>query len=107
MPIYVYKCESCGREAEYFQSLSEAPKTECEACAGKLERVISSTAFHLKGGGWYKDLYSSPGGKSDGKSESKSEGKSESKSEGKSESKPEGKSESKSETPAAKPTKSE
>ena len=95
MPIYVYKCESCGREAEYFQSLSEAPKTECEACAGKLERVISSTAFHLKGGGWYKDLYSSSGSKSDGKTESKTESKSE------------GKSESKTETPAAKPAKSE
>ena len=73
MPIYVYECASCGERFEYTQSLSEAPKTVCEKCSGKLEKVIAPTAFHLKGGGWYKDLYSSKkAGGSSGKDTSSS-----------------------------------
>jgi len=41
------------------QRMSEDRKTVCEECEGALERIISQSAFHLKGGGWYKDLYSS------------------------------------------------
>ena len=59
MPIYVYECEKCHKRAEYLQSMSDPAKTECEQCQGPLQRVITGTAFHLKGGGWYKDLYSS------------------------------------------------
>lgn len=60
MPIYEYKCKACDREFEYQQRMSDPDKTECEACgANALERLISRTAFQLKGGGWYKDLYSS------------------------------------------------
>lgn len=53
------------------QRMSEDPKTECEKCGGKLERLISASAFHLKGGGWYRDLYASPK-KETAKSESSS-----------------------------------
>ncbi|HTM22188.1 MAG TPA: zinc ribbon domain-containing protein [Kofleriaceae bacterium] len=60
MPIYEYQCQQCGGTFEYQQRMSEDPKTVCETCGGKLERLISRTAFTLKGGGWYKDLYSSP-----------------------------------------------
>ena len=60
MPIYEYQCKKCEQVFEYQQRMSEDPKTECEACQGALERIISRSAFHLKGGGWYKDLYSSP-----------------------------------------------
>lgn len=59
MPVYEYKCKKCGREFEYQQRMSDPDKTTCEACSGELERLISRTAFSLKGGGWYKDLYSS------------------------------------------------
>ncbi len=60
MPIYEYKCKACDREFEYQQRMSDPDKTECEACgASALERLISRTAFQLKGSGWYKDLYSS------------------------------------------------
>src|ERR1043165_1729687 len=60
MPIYEYKCNACGKEFEYQQRMSDPEKTECEACGkSALERIISRTAFTLKGGGWYKDLYSS------------------------------------------------
>jgi putative FmdB family regulatory protein len=62
MPIYEYECEACAAHAEYLQSMSEPPKTVCEKCGGKLVRVISPSGFILKGGGWYKDLYSKPPG---------------------------------------------
>ena len=59
MPIYEYQCQSCQKVFEFMQRMSDDPKTECEECKGALERIISQSAFHLKGGGWYKDLYSS------------------------------------------------
>ncbi len=59
MPVYEYQCEACKREFEYQQRMADPEKTVCEACGGKLDRLISRTAFSLKGGGWYKDLYSS------------------------------------------------
>jgi putative FmdB family regulatory protein len=60
MPVYEYQCKKCGREFEYQQRMSDPDKTLCEACGAEaLERIISRTAFTLKGGGWYKDLYSS------------------------------------------------
>jgi putative FmdB family regulatory protein len=98
VPIYVYECSSCGNRFEYTQSISEPPKTVCENCSGRLEKIIVPIAFHLKGGGWYKDLYSSnkasssSGGDGAAKPEGKSETKTESKSEGKTETKKESKS---------------
>ena len=60
MPVYEYECKACGRDFEYQQRMSDPDKTTCEVCGGSLERLISRTAFSLKGGGWYKDLYASP-----------------------------------------------
>jgi putative FmdB family regulatory protein len=60
MPVYEYQCKACNREFEYQQRMSDPDKTTCEACGGTLERLISRTAFALKGSGWYKDLYASP-----------------------------------------------
>ena len=101
MPIYEYACEKCGHEFEREQRITEDPVKTCPSCkAKKVRRLISRTAFVLKGGGWYSDLYSSSkpgaeaGSKSDGdaKSEAKPTTASESKSEpaaaAKSESKP-------------------
>ena len=59
MPVYEYQCKTCHQAFEYQQRMSDPDKTECEACGGALERLISRTAFTLKGGGWYKDLYAS------------------------------------------------
>jgi len=60
MPTYEYKCNACGREFEVQQRMSDPELTDCEVCGKQaLERLISRTAFSLKGGGWYKDLYSS------------------------------------------------
>ena len=62
MPIYEYECESCHKRFEYTQGMNDPKKTLCESCGGALERVISPSRFVLKGGGWYKDLYSKPPG---------------------------------------------
>ncbi len=64
MPIYVYGCKDCGATEEHIQRFSDDPLTECSTCGGRLEKQITSAAFHLKGGGWYKDGYASS--KSDG-----------------------------------------
>jgi putative FmdB family regulatory protein len=59
MPVYEYECKACHKDFEYQQRMSDPDRTVCEACGGELERLISRTAFTLKGSGWYKDLYSS------------------------------------------------
>ncbi|MDX2093274.1 MAG: zinc ribbon domain-containing protein [Kofleriaceae bacterium] len=61
MPTYEYRCNACHRDFEYQQRMSDDDLVKCEVCGeDKLEKLISRTAFQLKGGGWYKDLYSSP-----------------------------------------------
>lgn len=59
MPTYEYRCNGCGKDFEYQQKMADPDLTKCEACGeDKLEKLISWSAFQLKGGGWYKDLYS-------------------------------------------------
>ncbi len=57
MPIYEYECAACGRIEEAIQKFSDRPLTKCSRCSGKLHRLISQSAFHLKGSGWYADGY--------------------------------------------------
>ena len=64
MPIYEYECQKCEEVVEAWQSLSDAPLTTCPNCKGELRKLISASAFHLKGSGWYADGYSSTSGKS-------------------------------------------
>jgi putative FmdB family regulatory protein len=55
MPIYEYRCQSCGHEFEAIQKLSEAPLTTCPACSQEsLRKKVSAAGFRLKGGGWYE-----------------------------------------------------
>ena len=54
MPIYEYRCTSCGHEKEVLQKLSAPPLTECPACGkSTLRKLVSAAGFHLKGSGWY------------------------------------------------------
>lgn len=61
MPIYEYFCQKCEGREEIMQKIGEKAPEFCPKCGTKnsLHKVVSSSAFHLKGGGWYKDLYSS------------------------------------------------
>ncbi len=55
MPIYEYQCQSCGKELEALQKISDAPLEDCPACgAASLQKKVSAVAFRLKGGGWYE-----------------------------------------------------
>ena len=59
MPIYNYKCETCGQEFTEIQRMSDEPVSECpnDDCDGVPERVISRSSFSLKGTGWESDGY--------------------------------------------------
>lgn len=85
MPLYEYKCASCGDVFEVIQKFGDAPLTTHDACGGSVKRLISSPSFQFKGSGWYVNDYGKGGkantGSSSGKSESKSDSKSETKTE--------------------------
>jgi putative FmdB family regulatory protein len=57
MPIYEYECTRCGEVEEAFQRFSDKPLIKCRHCSGKLQKLISQSAFHLKGSGWYVTDY--------------------------------------------------
>lgn len=54
MPIYEYRCASCGYQKEYLQRMSDAPLTNCPECGkGTLNKMVTAAGFQLKGSGWY------------------------------------------------------
>ena len=73
MPIYEYKCDTCGHEFEEMLNFSERDvplntpcpnrifdrnqEPQCFDCDGKVHLKMSLGSFHLKGSGWYKDGY--------------------------------------------------
>lgn len=92
MPIYEYRCQSCGKKFEALQKFSDEPLTVHEECGGKVDRLISTSALQFKGSGWYVNDYAKGSGSKASdttKTETKSDStKTESKSETKSESTP-------------------
>jgi putative FmdB family regulatory protein len=56
MPIYEYACPKCG-EFETTQRITEPPLKKCPTCKSKVQKLISSTSFQLKGSGWYATDY--------------------------------------------------
>ena len=55
MPIYEYKCQSCGHELEKLQRMNDERLKECPDCGkAELHRLVSAAAFRLKGAGWYE-----------------------------------------------------
>lgn len=64
MPIYEYRCASCGFEKEYLQKLSDAPITVCESCSQPtMTKLVSAAGFQLKGSGWYATDFKNGGQK--------------------------------------------
>lgn len=54
MPIYEYRCTSCGIEKEVMQKMSDAPLTTCPECGKEtFAKQLSAAGFQLKGSGWY------------------------------------------------------
>ena len=62
MPIYEYRCLDCSHEFELMQKFSDPPVGECPTCSGAVQKLISRSAFHLKGDGWYVTDYARKGG---------------------------------------------
>ena len=55
MPIYEYRCESCGEELEKIQKVTDPALTDCPRCGkAALTKLISASGFRLKGSGWYE-----------------------------------------------------
>lgn len=88
MPVYTYRCESCGVQFERHQSFQDEPLKTCPECRKKsLKKVITPTRIIFKGSGFYATDHRSPSGdvSREGKPEKKTESKtSESKSDEKS-----------------------
>ncbi len=59
MPIYEYECPACEQVIEIQQRISDDPLSSCPDCGGEVKKLVSMSSFHLKGGGWYSDGYSS------------------------------------------------
>ena len=54
MPIYAYRCASCGHTKDVLQKISDAPLTVCPACgASAFAKQVTAAGFQLKGSGWY------------------------------------------------------
>jgi putative FmdB family regulatory protein len=70
MPIYEYRCSSCGHELEALQKLSEAPLLACPSCkTDALVKQVSAAGFQLKGSGWYATDFKGGSKPAAGKSE--------------------------------------
>ena len=54
MPIYAYRCESCGFQKDALQKISDAPLSQCPSCgADTFRKQVTAAGFQLKGSGWY------------------------------------------------------
>ena len=85
MPVYVYRCTSCGVEFERHQFFHDAPLKICPSCRKKtLKKVITPTKVIFKGSGFYSTDHKSSSGNNSSSTSKSSDGKSEKKEESKS-----------------------
>ncbi|MBL4794122.1 MAG: zinc ribbon domain-containing protein [Pseudomonadales bacterium] len=60
MPIYEYQCEECDHELEALQKMSDDALVDCPNCEKPgLRKLVSASAFRLKGSGWYETDFKS------------------------------------------------
>jgi putative FmdB family regulatory protein len=65
VPIYEYLCDACGERLEVMQKIGERPLKQCPACKqNRLRKLVSASAFRLKGSGWYETDFKHGGKKS-------------------------------------------
>ena len=65
MPVYTYRCDSCGVQFERHQSFQDAPLKTCPECRKKsLKKVITPTRIIFKGSGFYATDHRSASGSS-------------------------------------------
>jgi len=102
VPIYEYRCSSCGHQQDHLQKVSDPVLTTCPACGEETySKQVTAAGFQLKGSGWYatdfKGASRKPAAKDGGgaKTESKTDAKSDTKAETKSDAKSDAKTDSK------------
>ena len=62
MPIYEYRCDSCGHQQEFLQKASDAPLSTCTKCGKEtFSKLLSAAGFQLKGSGWYATDFKNKG----------------------------------------------
>lgn len=70
MPIYEYRCTSCGHQQEVLQKLSDAPLTRCTQCGQEtFAKMVTAAGFQLKGSGWYATDFKGSSAKPSAKAE--------------------------------------
>ncbi|MCB1142217.1 MAG: zinc ribbon domain-containing protein [Leptospiraceae bacterium] len=62
MPTYDYKCNTCNKVFEHFQSIKDEPLTHCHCeQKGSVSKMISSgSGIIFKGSGFYVNDYKKP-----------------------------------------------
>lgn len=64
MPIYEYRCGSCGHQDEFLQKLRDDPIKACPRCGSdQFSKLVSAAGFQLKGSGWYATDFKGNGSK--------------------------------------------
>ena len=64
MPIYEYRCSSCGFQKEYLQKVSDPMLSVCPECGKQtFDKLLTAAGFQLKGGGWYATDFKNNGAK--------------------------------------------
>ena len=64
MPIYEYRCSSCGFQKEYLQKINDPVMSVCPECNKKtFSKMLSAAGFQLKGSGWYATDFKNSGAK--------------------------------------------
>ena len=54
MPIYAYRCTTCGHAKDVLQKMSDPVLTLCPECgASTFAKQVTAAGFQLKGSGWY------------------------------------------------------
>jgi putative FmdB family regulatory protein len=96
MPIYEYRCSSCGFQKEYLQKVTAPLMTVCPECGKQtFSKMLTAAGFHLKGSGWYatdfRNSGAKPAAKTEGKDAAKTDGKETAKTDGKETAKTDGK----------------
>ena len=62
MPIYAYRCNSCGFEKDHLQKLNDPVLTTCPECRSEsYAKQLTAAGFQLKGNGWYATDFKNAG----------------------------------------------
>ena len=78
MPVYAYRCQSCGIEFEKQQKFTDKALTRCPECRkGTVKRLLQPSAIVFKGSGWYATDHRSASGQSSAKKDTSESGNAE------------------------------